>query len=110
MEPRECITLSQSKPGKTIHVLGLQNGVETSVFLICFQKNLYLYRSVKGAEGNFVKINLKKKSHVKGYALRGAGLRKQVRFEFMSAGLFLHTCLFCHFLPNLISPLLCTAN
>uniref|UniRef100_A0AAQ6ACX3 DNA 3'-5' helicase n=1 Tax=Amphiprion ocellaris TaxID=80972 RepID=A0AAQ6ACX3_AMPOC len=30
------------------------------------------------AEGNFVKINLKKKSHVKGYALRGIGLRKQV--------------------------------
>lgn len=33
---------------------------------------------MKGAEGNFVKINLKKKSHVKGYALRGVGLRKQV--------------------------------
>lgn len=27
-----------------------------------------------------MKINLKKKSHVKGYALRGAGLRKQVSF------------------------------
>lgn len=35
---------------------------------------------MKGAEGNFVKINLKKKSHVKGYALRGVGLRKQVSF------------------------------
>ncbi|KAF7210978.1 transcript variant X2 [Nothobranchius furzeri] len=32
----------------------------------------------KGAEGNFVKINLKKKSHVKGYALRGMALRKQL--------------------------------
>ncbi|XP_054461672.1 ATP-dependent DNA helicase Q4 [Anoplopoma fimbria] len=32
----------------------------------------------KGPEGNFVKINLKKKSHVKGYAVRGAGLRKQM--------------------------------
>lgn len=27
-----------------------------------------------------MKINLKKKSHVKGYALRGMALRKQVRF------------------------------
>lgn len=34
---------------------------------------------MKGAEGNYVKINLKKKSHVKGYALRGVALRKQVR-------------------------------
>ncbi|MEQ2267640.1 hypothetical protein XENORESO_008555, partial [Xenotaenia resolanae] len=34
-------------------------------------------RATKGAEGNFVKINLKKKSHVKGYALRGLALRKQ---------------------------------
>lgn len=38
---------------------------------------------MKGAEGNFVKINLKKKSHVKGYALRGAGLRKQVHFVYV---------------------------
>lgn len=36
---------------------------------------------MKGAEGNFVKINLKKKSHVKGYALRGVALRKQVRMS-----------------------------
>ncbi|XP_041665319.1 ATP-dependent DNA helicase Q4 isoform X2 [Cheilinus undulatus] len=35
----------------------------------------------KGAEGNFVKINLKKKSHVKGYALRGVGLRKQLYMQ-----------------------------
>ncbi|XP_029298312.1 LOW QUALITY PROTEIN: ATP-dependent DNA helicase Q4 [Cottoperca gobio] len=38
-------------------------------------------KGMKGAEGNFVKINLKKKSHVKGYALRGAGLRKQIYME-----------------------------
>uniref|UniRef100_H3C0F9 ATP-dependent DNA helicase Q4 n=1 Tax=Tetraodon nigroviridis TaxID=99883 RepID=H3C0F9_TETNG len=38
-------------------------------------------RSTKAAEGNFVKINLKKKSHVKGYALRGVGLRKQLYME-----------------------------
>ncbi|XP_044028662.1 ATP-dependent DNA helicase Q4 isoform X2 [Siniperca chuatsi] len=38
-------------------------------------------RSMKGAEGNFVKINLKKKSHVKGYALRGVGLRKQLYMQ-----------------------------
>ncbi|CAJ1083398.1 ATP-dependent DNA helicase Q4 [Xyrichtys novacula] len=38
-------------------------------------------RSTKGAEGNFVKINLKKKSHVKGYALRGVGLRKQMYMQ-----------------------------
>ncbi|XP_035536790.1 LOW QUALITY PROTEIN: ATP-dependent DNA helicase Q4 [Morone saxatilis] len=38
-------------------------------------------RNVKGPEGNFVKINLKKKSHVKGYALRGAGLRKQLYMQ-----------------------------
>ncbi|XP_059205936.1 ATP-dependent DNA helicase Q4 isoform X2 [Centropristis striata] len=38
-------------------------------------------KGMKGAEGNFVKINLKKKSHVKGYALRGAGLRKQLYMQ-----------------------------
>ncbi|XP_073338845.1 ATP-dependent DNA helicase Q4 isoform X2 [Pagrus major] len=38
-------------------------------------------KNLKGAEGNFVKINLKKKSHVKGYALRGAGLRKQLYMQ-----------------------------
>uniref|UniRef100_A0A3B4BDL0 DNA 3'-5' helicase n=1 Tax=Periophthalmus magnuspinnatus TaxID=409849 RepID=A0A3B4BDL0_9GOBI len=32
-------------------------------------------------EGNFVKINLKKKSHVKGYALRGMALRRQMYME-----------------------------
>lgn len=31
-----------------------------------------------------MKINLKKKSHVKGYALRGAGLRKQVTLRCIS--------------------------
>lgn len=36
------------------------------------------FRGTKNTDGNFVKINLKKKSHVKGFALRGAGLRKQV--------------------------------
>lgn len=43
-----------------------------------FTNKYFPYRNVKCAEGNFVKINLKKKSHVKGYALRGVGLRKQV--------------------------------
>uniref|UniRef100_A0A672Z955 DNA 3'-5' helicase n=1 Tax=Sphaeramia orbicularis TaxID=375764 RepID=A0A672Z955_9TELE len=38
-------------------------------------------RNMKGAEGNFVKINLKKKSHVKGYALRGMALRKQMYMQ-----------------------------
>ncbi|KAG8005299.1 ATP-dependent DNA helicase Q4 [Nibea albiflora] len=38
-------------------------------------------KTIKGAEGNFVKINLKKKSHVKGYALRGVGLRKQLYMQ-----------------------------
>ncbi|KAK2830464.1 hypothetical protein Q5P01_018395 [Channa striata] len=38
-------------------------------------------RSLNGAEGNFVKINLKKKSHVKGYALRGVALRKQLYMQ-----------------------------
>uniref|UniRef100_A0A7N8YLM4 DNA 3'-5' helicase n=1 Tax=Mastacembelus armatus TaxID=205130 RepID=A0A7N8YLM4_9TELE len=37
--------------------------------------------AMKGAEGNFVKINLKKKSHVKGYALRGIALRKQLYMQ-----------------------------
>ncbi|XP_024130720.1 ATP-dependent DNA helicase Q4 isoform X4 [Oryzias melastigma] len=37
--------------------------------------------AAKGAEGNFVKINLKKKSHVKGYALRGQGLRRQLSLQ-----------------------------
>ncbi|XP_054620170.1 ATP-dependent DNA helicase Q4 [Dunckerocampus dactyliophorus] len=38
-------------------------------------------RGMKAEEGNFVKINLKKKSHVKGYALRGLGLRKQLYMQ-----------------------------
>nr|XP_043909169.1 ATP-dependent DNA helicase Q4 isoform X2 [Solea senegalensis] len=38
-------------------------------------------KGMKGAEGNFVKINLKKKSHVKGYALRGMMLRKQIYMQ-----------------------------
>ncbi|XP_061753545.1 ATP-dependent DNA helicase Q4 [Nerophis ophidion] len=38
-------------------------------------------RGTKAAEGNFVKINLKKKSHVKGYALRGLALRKQLYMQ-----------------------------
>ncbi|XP_025758314.1 ATP-dependent DNA helicase Q4 isoform X2 [Oreochromis niloticus] len=38
-------------------------------------------RVTKGAEGNFVKINLKKKSHVKGYALRGIALRRQLYMQ-----------------------------
>lgn len=36
-----------------------------------------------------MKINLKKKSHVKGYALRGAGLRKQVTLQCMLRVFFL---------------------
>ncbi|KAM9386011.1 ATP-dependent DNA helicase Q4 [Pholidichthys leucotaenia] len=38
-------------------------------------------RVSKGAEGNFVKINLKKKSHVKGYALKGVALRRQLTMQ-----------------------------
>ncbi|XP_041759672.1 ATP-dependent DNA helicase Q4 [Coregonus clupeaformis] len=38
-------------------------------------------KPTKNADGNFVKINLKNKSHVKGYACRGAGLRKQLTME-----------------------------
>ncbi|XP_051926271.1 ATP-dependent DNA helicase Q4 isoform X1 [Hippocampus zosterae] len=38
-------------------------------------------RGSKITEGNFVKINLKKKSHVKGYALRGMTLRKQLSMQ-----------------------------
>uniref|UniRef100_A0A4W5L0K9 CCHC-type domain-containing protein n=1 Tax=Hucho hucho TaxID=62062 RepID=A0A4W5L0K9_9TELE len=38
-------------------------------------------KPTKASDGNFVKINLKKKSHVKGYACRGAGLRKQLTME-----------------------------
>ncbi|KAM6972986.1 ATP-dependent DNA helicase Q4 [Aplochiton taeniatus] len=35
-------------------------------------------KTSKNADGNFVKINLKNKSHVKGYALKGAALRHQM--------------------------------
>ncbi|XP_060753641.1 ATP-dependent DNA helicase Q4 isoform X2 [Tachysurus vachellii] len=38
-------------------------------------------RVTKNTDGNFVKINLKKKSHVKGFALRGAALRKQMYMQ-----------------------------
>ncbi|XP_062846885.1 ATP-dependent DNA helicase Q4 [Trichomycterus rosablanca] len=38
-------------------------------------------RASKNTDGNYVKINLKKKSHVKGFALRGAVLRKQMYIQ-----------------------------
>ncbi|XP_028820256.1 ATP-dependent DNA helicase Q4 isoform X2 [Denticeps clupeoides] len=41
-------------------------------------KNVPRAWAPKNTDGNFVKINLKKKSHVKGFALRGAALRKQM--------------------------------
>ncbi|MBN3283160.1 RECQ4 helicase, partial [Polyodon spathula] len=41
-------------------------------------RNSAVSRTAPKRDGNFVKINLKKKSHVKGYALRGAALRKQM--------------------------------
>ncbi|XP_061111178.1 ATP-dependent DNA helicase Q4 [Conger conger] len=44
-------------------------------------KNTVKVRAPKNSDGNFVKINLKKKSHVKGFALRGAALRKQMYLE-----------------------------
>lgn len=59
--------------------------VSTCVFPPCFN------RVTKGAEGNFVKINLKKKSHVKGYALRGIALRRQVDYIYF---LVLFVCVF----------------
>ncbi|XP_055081382.1 ATP-dependent DNA helicase Q4 isoform X2 [Periophthalmus magnuspinnatus] len=45
-----------------------------------YQPGLNKPRNMK-MEGNFVKINLKKKSHVKGYALRGMALRRQMYME-----------------------------
>ncbi|XP_048059461.1 ATP-dependent DNA helicase Q4 [Megalobrama amblycephala] len=44
-------------------------------------KNTARARPTKNTDGNFVKINLKKKSHVKGFALRGAALRKQMYMQ-----------------------------
>ncbi|KAJ8273375.1 hypothetical protein GJAV_G00100890 [Gymnothorax javanicus] len=44
-------------------------------------KSAVKVRAPKNSDGNFVKINLKKKSHVKGFALRGAALRKQMYME-----------------------------
>ncbi|XP_066531335.1 ATP-dependent DNA helicase Q4 [Hoplias malabaricus] len=44
-------------------------------------KNTVRSRPTKNSDGNFVKINLKKKSHVKGFALRGAALRKQMYMQ-----------------------------
>ncbi|XP_076866047.1 ATP-dependent DNA helicase Q4 isoform X2 [Brachyhypopomus gauderio] len=41
-------------------------------------KNTARIRHTKNTDGNFVRINLKKKSHVKGFALRGTALRKQM--------------------------------
>uniref|UniRef100_A0A8C6S3Z8 DNA 3'-5' helicase n=1 Tax=Neogobius melanostomus TaxID=47308 RepID=A0A8C6S3Z8_9GOBI len=46
----------------------------------CTEIDLLIYRNMK-TEANFVKINLKKKSHVKGYALRGMALRRQMYME-----------------------------
>ncbi|XP_036411164.1 ATP-dependent DNA helicase Q4 [Megalops cyprinoides] len=44
-------------------------------------KNTHNLRAPKNTDGNFVRINLKKKSHVKGFALRGAALRKQMYMQ-----------------------------
>ncbi|XP_063041795.1 ATP-dependent DNA helicase Q4 [Engraulis encrasicolus] len=44
-------------------------------------KNTVRPRGIKNSDSNFVKINLKKKSHVKGFALRGAALRKQMYMQ-----------------------------
>ncbi|RXM27385.1 ATP-dependent DNA helicase Q4 [Acipenser ruthenus] len=41
-------------------------------------RNSAVSRTAPKSDGNFVKINLKRKSHVKGYALKGAALRKQM--------------------------------
>lgn len=71
IKPEELICLSPSEQGKTVHA-------PCTCVCTCFFKTNTLNRNSKGSEGNFVKINLKKKSHVKGYALRGVGLRKQV--------------------------------
>lgn len=43
-----------------------------------FPANLSFRRAPPQRGGNFVRLNLKKKSHVRGYALRGNRLRKQV--------------------------------
>lgn len=43
-----------------------------------------------------MKINLKKKSHVKGYALRGAGLRKQVTLQCMLQVFFFYSSNGCY--------------
>lgn len=50
------------------------------MYSVLFKLHIFLTcsRVTKNTDGNFVKINLKKKSHVKGFALRGAALRKQV--------------------------------
>ncbi|XP_058233222.1 ATP-dependent DNA helicase Q4 isoform X1 [Hemibagrus wyckioides] len=45
------------------------------------KRNPIRSRVTKNTDGNFVKINLKKKSHVKGFALRGAALRKQMYMQ-----------------------------
>lgn len=44
-------------------------------------KNTARVKPTKNTDGNFVKINLKKKSHVKGFALRGAAMRKQMYMQ-----------------------------
>lgn len=75
IKPEELICLSPSEQSKTAHAP--RTCVCVCVCTSFFKTNI-LNRNSKGSEGNFVKINLKKKSHVKGYALRGVGLRKQV--------------------------------
>ncbi|XP_067281238.1 ATP-dependent DNA helicase Q4 [Pseudorasbora parva] len=44
-------------------------------------RNTARVKPTKNTDGNFVKINLKKKSHVKGFALRGAAMRKQMYMQ-----------------------------
>nr|XP_009666226.1 PREDICTED: ATP-dependent DNA helicase Q4 [Struthio camelus australis] len=51
---------------------------EQKIYSVTFLHRFALCRAPLRKEGNFVKLNLKKKSHVRGYVLKGNRLRKQV--------------------------------
>ncbi|XP_028253374.1 ATP-dependent DNA helicase Q4 [Parambassis ranga] len=81
-EDEECEAVKEAKEPKKVLQENLLGEVEEEFKLTkIYRSQSVRGRVTKGAEGNFVKINLKKKSHVKGYALRGMALRKQLYMQ-----------------------------
>ncbi|XP_078086752.1 ATP-dependent DNA helicase Q4 [Mustelus asterias] len=76
-ESNLAITGDKRKPNPEVPRENLYGDVEEDRFRSETQKSSAVRIAPPKKDGNFVRINLKKKSHVKGGVLRGAYLRKQ---------------------------------